>query len=374
MNKVKSSYLEILRIVSALYVFIWHFASETIKGDNYFCTCTFAKYWHLKKDSAHYFVVIFFLLSGYLITLSSLKKGVTYKSFIIDRLGRLYSVLIPALVFCFLIAIIINNGSFGMRDYIIHYNNLLYRFCINILFLSQSFNLSGSPPLNQAVWSVQYEFIFYIFWGALIFLKKTRRIVVILFLILISFPKILFLFPLWLMGAMVFYFEKKKFHFIPSLLTFVVSTLIIFLFLIKPDLVPFNEFVNSDYFFGINLYFSANFRADYIFGLIMMINFLSFFAISEAMNCKIGQFLFFILFYTIVRKIGNCTYTLYLFHTPLLFLYATILPFNRFNNFHIFFLIILVVLSVYFIARHTEWKVLYWREKVSKAFKILYIK
>ena len=252
-----------------------------------------------------------------------------------------------------------------MRDHIIHYNNLLYRFCVNILFLSQSFNLSGSPPLNQAVWSVQYEFVFYIFWGALIFLKKTRRIFVISLMILVSFPKILFLFPLWLMGSVVYYIEKNRFNFVLSLITFLISTTIITVFLLKPDLVPFNDYVNSNYFWGINLYFSANFRADYVFGLIMMANFLSFFAISEAANSKIGRFNFFTTLYAKIRKIGNCTYTLYLFHFPLLFAFATFIPYDKSNTLHQFLLILTVLFSVYLIATITEWRIKEWRSAIG---------
>jgi hypothetical protein len=50
---------------------------------------------------------------------------------------------------------------------------------------------------------------------------------------------------------------------------------------------------------------------------------------------------------------------------PLLFLIYSITPYDNKNGFHQLGLILSVVVSVYFIAIKTEWKVLFWRNKID---------
>jgi hypothetical protein len=46
-------------------------------------------------------------------------------------------------------------------------------------------------------------------------------------------------------------------------------------------------------------------------------------------------------------------------------LFFSISPYNYKNGFHQLALILSVLVSVYFIAKSTEWKVLFWRDKIS---------
>ena len=103
-------------------------------------------------------------------------KSHSFKEYIVNRLGRLYSVMLPALITSFLIAISISMGNYAISNRIENMSNLPLRFILNNLFLSQSLTICANPPLNNAFWSVQYEFYFYFFLGFLLFLKGWKRI------------------------------------------------------------------------------------------------------------------------------------------------------------------------------------------------------
>jgi len=369
MNPVKSFYLECLRIIAAFYVFIYHIGSERVENQQYLSNKKFVCTLGLKYATAHCFVMIFFVLSGYLITISASKPNMSFKLFITNRLGRLYSVLIPAMFFSFLVAYFFKYSNYDIGIDIKNLSFPIPRLLLNLSFLGQAFTLCSTPPFNEVFWSVQYEFIYYLLFGVFVLMKNRCKYLILMVLLFISWIKILLLLPIWLMGSFLFFFERKiKIKKTLSIFLFLVSSLSLLLYLFMSSAMPFQRNTSDNILFSFHLFFSWNFRADYLFGFIVFINMYSFFQVSEWINYKIGNSSWFRNLYKNSIMIGNCTYTLYLFHTPLLFLYATILPFNRFNNFHIFFLIILVGLSVYFIARYTEWKVKEWRNRIEYIF------
>src|SRR5215211_9483731 len=99
MNKVQSFYIELLRVLAAFHVFIYHVGSIKIKDKPYFVSERFNQLFGLEYLTAHYFVLVFFVLSGLLITTSANRRKLSLKDFLVMRLGRLYSVVIPALIF-----------------------------------------------------------------------------------------------------------------------------------------------------------------------------------------------------------------------------------------------------------------------------------
>ncbi len=363
MDNARSLYLEFLRISAAFYVFICHFGTYKY----FFSTEDFNDRLGLDAMSAHYFVIVFFVLSGYLITMSVNRPGITFKSFIVARLGRLYSVLIPALIFTFVVAYFLLNFGFVDPDLVTNTNNLVIRFILNLTFLSQSWTLCSTPPFNGPFWSVNYEFMYYLLIGATLIPKKSTKILLIVTVIIISGPKVIILAPTWFIGSLLYKVSSKKLMNTKiSLGLFLITCVLLLLIIQYPLRFPFTKELQDNLFFGMNLLLSWNYQSDYIFSFIVALNIYSFFGISKAILEK-GNVVIIEKLMRIMRPISNCSYTLYLFHLPLLYLYVSILPYDKTNPIHQVIVLISVMITVYFIARKTEWKVDYWRNLVSRA-------
>ena len=372
MDKIRSLYLECLRVLAAFYVFIYHVGAGGFGQTLYFSTKNFNKKLCLTNLAAHYFVIIFFVLSGFLITMSVFKPAMTFKSFLIARLGRLYSVLIPALIFSYLVTFILIHGNYVPRSLIQNTNNLWIRFFLNIAFLTQTWSLCSTPPLNNPFWSVNYEFIYYLIIAVFFLIKSPRiKFSLLAIILLLACPKVLLLFPSWLSGALLFFFRDKTLtNKKMALALFILSVFCLGAIMLNPHRIPFSKNENENDLYGLNLLFSWNYQADFIFSLIISANIYFLFSISNAIFVKTsGNILNKV--HAFIMKIGSCSYTLYLFHLPLLFLFTVILPYNKTNHFHLAGLIILVLSSVAIIARYTEWKVKWWRIIIEKLFNYL---
>lgn len=369
MNKIVSFYLDLLRILSAFYVFIFHVGSGEIDTKLIFSTPHFSEILGLNYYSAHYFVIVFFVLSGYLITMSASRPNISVKTFITARLGRLYSVLIPALFLSFLVAKFLIIGNYYPLDLIKNNTLLVQRFILNATFLSQSWSLNATPPLNNPFWSVQYEFMYYLIIASWLLVKNRLKYILILLIILISGLKVMLLFPCWLLGSFLYYIvsKKKTINIGISVMLFFSTLILLFLILTGRLLLPFEKPIGDHDFYGFLLFFSWNYKADLIFSFLVATNVFAIFGLSKKMEYFNTSSVFNKL-HTKIQIISNCSYTLYLFHLPLLFLFSTIVPYNKTSTIHQIGLIFLVLLTVYFIAKQTEWKVELWRGFVEKAF------
>jgi len=369
MNKLKSLYLELFRILAALYVFLFHIGSSTIGDKNYFATADFNAKYGMSNHGAHGFVIVFFVLSGFLITMSVNKPGATLSGFFIARLGRLYSVLIPALIFTYLVSyIVVFTGSIP-AELISNNDHLIVRFFLNLAFLSQTWTLCSTPPLNGPFWSVAYEFIYYVAIAIFTLIKNSSlKWLLLAVLALIAFPKVLILFPAWFAGSVLYFVSKKlKMNKWLALALFVVSLTYIIVVNIRPELAPFTKNENDNKLWGFNLLLSWNYQADLIYSMIIAANIYFLFSIADSDLYKRDNQIIERL-YNALKLVANCSYTLYLFHMPLMYLFTSILPYDRANTFYQIGLIIITLLSVYFIARFTEWKVDFWRSVTERIF------
>ena len=366
MDNVKSIYIDILRIVAAFSVFLYHFGSLEIDGKHIFAFESFENKTHLNYFSAHYFVILFFVLSGFLITMSASRPNVSFKTFLIARLGRLYSVLIPALFFSVILAFVLVKCKVFNSESIPNSSNIFQRIILNLTFLTQSWSLNATPPLNGPFWSVSYEFMYYLLIASFLLIKGRIRFLFLAMFVLISGIKVMLLFPCWLMGCLLYYFFSKSMYLNINLsfFIFLISTTILSFIIFDKLSVPFYKKNGDHEFFGTYIYFSWNYIADFIFSFLVAINIFSFFGMSKFF-LNFSERNIFKSFHRVVSTISNCTFTLYLFHVPLLFFISSIFPYDYKNEMHQLGLILAVMLSVYFIAQKTEWKVLFWRNKIE---------
>lgn len=171
---------------------------------------------------AHPGVVMFFVLSGYWISKSvtgRAEAGWAWGGYLIDRLSRLLVVLIPALAIggaldAAALYLMHSPTHLGETDtYVLKTDvaaNLAPDVLLgNLLFLQ---GILASPfGSNGPLWSLAYEFWYYIWFPAILLTYRRRRLSVALIALLLSLlaPELMFGFLSWSCGALLFFLEAR---------------------------------------------------------------------------------------------------------------------------------------------------------------------
>ncbi len=188
-----SVYLDLLRVSAAMAVFLIH------AGYDRFTHGAITVPEHLGHEA----VVIFFVLSGYVIAYVAAEREKNITDYLISRAARIYSVAIPALVITFLIdCFLIGQGDFLGGTYQVSapmkYLPVFLSFTTDIWFLRE--NAFSNGPY----WSLCYEVWYYLAFAAAFFFRERVRIVAVFVVLGIMGPKLWLLFPIWLAGVGVY--------------------------------------------------------------------------------------------------------------------------------------------------------------------------
>lgn len=225
----------------------------------------FVRLFYFISSLGHEAVIVFFVLSGYLVGGVTFNKWNRYGPkilvYFIDRLTRIYIVLIPALVFGFAF------DSIGV--YFFDFDNIysspeIYSFpsvqssildTLNIkiffynFFMIGKFGLLGS---NGPLWSLHFEWWYYSFFGAICFFYFKKSFLSLLFALSIIFfmPfKMLILISIWFVGFCSYLFMSKirlnKVFFLCGMALFSISIIIsksshmngVVLYFLKPSIM-----------------------------------------------------------------------------------------------------------------------------------------
>lgn len=150
----------------------------------------------------HEAVIVFFVLSGYVISYVAATRERTPHVFVVARLARLWSVLIPAMmltVACEIIGRTLGTDPRGFSTAPIDYPFI--RIGAVLVFLSETW-VSVQAMSNGVVWSLCAEFWYYMLFAAWLFIPpgSTRMVLLVAFALLSGFKAMLLL-PIWLMGV-----------------------------------------------------------------------------------------------------------------------------------------------------------------------------
>jgi len=318
-----------LRGLAATFILILHFLHyfQTLLVDNALISESSLLILNKMASSLSSGVEFFFMISGFLITGSLLRHKNIY-NFFIDRAIRIYPVFLAIHIPFFLIMPFM--GWKWLAD--ISFLEWLGHFISNALFLPGVFNL---PIVQTAAWTLSYEFLFYLSSGLLFFLslritglKKYILFTLILLPIFIIFPRGLY----FLVGAVIFLllknkptlFENKKFY--PTLFFAVLLCI----------------FGPLSYGFELD---RAAIHADEPYTKIALLPACFFFIgivrsqgiISQLLRTKFCQFL------------GKISYSMYLWHAVILFVFSKGLTSILLTNLGLPLLIGLVVVVLLFI-------------------------
>jgi peptidoglycan/LPS O-acetylase OafA/YrhL len=196
MTNALSLYLDVLRFGAAFTVFLSHYAAARYSG---------GLLWRL-MPYGRTAVLVFFVLSGFVIAWVTETRERSLKDYALSRTARLYSVILPAFLVTAVVdhlAIAIDPGLYGPQLRLSASHSLL-SYVLSAVFVGQSWALTMIPGSDIPFWSLNYEAWYYVLFAAAVFLRGRRRIVVLAAATLLAGPKILILFPIWLMGVAAF--------------------------------------------------------------------------------------------------------------------------------------------------------------------------
>jgi peptidoglycan/LPS O-acetylase OafA/YrhL len=170
-----SIYLDFIRLSAALIVAISHFAHVRLTGGNF--------YFFEKLDLGHDAVIVFFVLSGYVIAFVAHKKPSSPSSYLTKRLARLYSVLIPALILGLVLDYIGTSFSPELYQGKIASDFFIGRGLANLFYLQEIQFFSIRYLSNGPIWSLGFEFWYYVLFMAFLYPKSMiKKIVLVLLL------------------------------------------------------------------------------------------------------------------------------------------------------------------------------------------------
>lgn len=313
MQRSLSVYLDLLRFMAAIIVVIVHANYDRFTGG----LPVFSWLASLGNDA----VMVFFVLSGFVIAYVTDTREKLPSEFLIARLARLWSVVVPAIILTVVLDSLGQKLSPAMYDgYWYASEHPILRVLANLLFVNELWFSSIRLFSNGPFWSIGYEFWYYAIFGCAMFLRGTRRLMVLIPLIFFIGPKILLLFPVWLAGVWAYRTGlAERLSLLTAAGLFVASMLAygVFRFLDGPRFL--DQMVISIVgreFAMYSLTWSRYFLTSYVIGACITLNFIAARAIAGHFpESRVPAD-------RLIVYLAGFTFSLYLFHYPLLQFFA----------------------------------------------------
>ena len=338
--------LDIVRISAAMAVFIAHFSYGRISGG------WLSEMW--AAPFAHHAVMVFFVLSGIVIAYVAGEREDTPQSFFKARFVRLYSVVLPTIVLTPMLDWIGRQADPALYDgWWYQSGDPLYRIGTALFFLHESWLSSTRYFSNGPYWSIAYEFWYYVAFGALWFLRGAKRWLALAGVFLAAGPKILLLFPVWLLGVLVWRFIQW-YRPPPAIgaVTLVASVAAYILFVrtgaydVLDD--AGNSVVSAAGVWPQALAWSEAWPSYYVLAILIAACFVSLASLSEWLETLLRPAAAWI------RWVAGATFTMYLMHYPMMQLVASVVPGDEDNPYRVAAMFLLILIGVFAIAEVTE--------------------
>ena len=293
-----SLYLDLIRFLAAFAVLLFHLWPQWFPG--------MPLPW-----PGHAAVVVFLVLSGFMIARAAHQPGVDLRTYLQHRAARILSVAVPALLLSIVVAPLAGHTAIhSSGPMALDAAAFWGRIAASLLFIGQSWNLILAPPYNPPYWSLCYEVWYYVMYGAWVFAPRRWRLPAVLLAALCAGPKILLLAPVWLLGVGLWHVRGR----LPAsaavlfFFGFMLAGLLLFWFdvgvLLRDRMLVAWPAASGQ------LNESAQFIGDYMLGIAVAGNFLGAAALGNRLNWLFR-------FENPIRFLASYTFSIYLYHMPL---------------------------------------------------------
>ncbi|WP_296188666.1 acyltransferase family protein [Pseudomonas sp. UBA1879] len=188
-----SVYLDLLRVVAAATVMVSHYpltAGQAAITDRY----------NFGYDA----VVVFFVLSGYVISHAVDTKerdGLTYS---VNRIARIFPVAVIAVLLSWLLMSLGSRINPALYPDAFQLQTPLYYFSRTLSFTNEFWWDDIRPFGNGPYWSLSFEVWCYVIYGLAMFTRGHWRVGLVLLALVLTGPKQWLLLPIWLTGVAIY--------------------------------------------------------------------------------------------------------------------------------------------------------------------------
>lgn len=308
MNRTLSLYLDAMRFTAAIVVFLCHAGTMRISGGLL----------HQFQDYGQYAVDVFFVLSGLVIAHTVQTKEFGARSYVVNRAARIYSVVLPCIALGLLLDGIGRAANPDLYTWMRHDQpgEALGRLAASIVFVNQIWFNALVPGSNEPYWSLGYEVWYYVVFGVVVYAPPAWRWPVTVGVLLIAGPKIIILFPLWLLGVVTYHCCRRG---------LVGARLAWPLCLVPLALLPLLLWPHARNHWPHGALdgiwnFAVEGRRDYALGVVLALHLVGLHALHgriPAVSERVAA---------VVRRVAGSTFTLYLLHYPLIHCLVAVMP------------------------------------------------
>lgn len=309
MSRTFSLYLDAVRFLAALLVLFYH--ANWIYRPGLVLT-----------SLGHEAVVIFFVLSGFVIAYVADTREQGLREFLIARGARIYSVAIPAII----LTAALDAAGFRIDPSVYPegyraWDLPLIRVFTSTFFLNEIWTLGIQLFTNVPYWSLNYEVWYYVLFGILFFVEGRRRWILFGLLCVFLGPKIVLLMPVWWMGVWVYRSESLarlpvRTAWLCLILSLAGGYWYVHLNLGQLGWDYLKQLMGPD--LHLQLSFSRQFITDYYLGAMLALHFVGLRVLLADVNEFPARLA------SAIRYLAGATFSIYLFHQPLLWFYSAV--------------------------------------------------
>lgn len=264
-------------------------------------------------------VMAFFVLSGFVIAYTTAQRRPSAREYALARAARIYSVALPVLLLAFACASLVRGHLMTGMD--LHYQLAKPWFYIpfHLLFLGDLWSLAEVPPWLGPWWSLNYEVWYYVLFGVACYVRGPWRLPALGLVLAVMGIKLWLLLPVWLAGVALYHWQAR--HALPCALArlgWIASLVLLVLYEASGIEETLRAAGRASWLGqGFTLGNADRFLADYVFGLIVCLNFACarFARFDALLRCAAP-----------IRRLASYTLTLYLSHALVLIAWPALYP------------------------------------------------
>jgi peptidoglycan/LPS O-acetylase OafA/YrhL len=336
MPKSLSIYLDLVRLAAAVLVYLQH--SILLSDSGVFL-----------GGYGHSAVVVFFVLSGYVIAYVTDAKEREWTAYVASRLSRVYSVVVPAIVLTLVADAIGRAHDPALYDY--PWDQFTIRTLASLAMLTEVWFVAITPFSNVPFWSISYESWFYMIFGAAVFARGHWRWTLPALMLVALGPKIAVMFPMWLAGVVLYHWKRLHLQSEAVGWSLIAASWIGIVGLHEAEFFTWTYNLTRVWL-GEWLFVQMNFSkfavGDYVLTVLIVANFVGMRAVAHRFDRLLLPI------ERPVATIASITFTLYLTHQPLLLCWSSVLGTQKNSWTHWWTVTTLVALTVALVAQVTE--------------------